>query len=347
MSSIRDVARHAGCSTSTVSRVINNRDAVDPATRKKVLESIDILGYKPNLVAQGLRVKKGNLIGLVVPSGTEHAFGAVIRHSLDIAHEKGYNIIVVNSHEDPDLEESYISDLLRRNINGIIFSRVSDESRIMPKIMNRNIPIVVIDRAFENEKVPHVVLDNYKAGYIAGEYLSALEHVDIACITGSMKITLCRERFNGFQQALSERGIELLNNNVYEGDFSFQSGLTAIRTLGCEGGCRFTAVFAMNDLMALGVMKGLHSSGLKVPDDVSVLGMDDLEFGNMVTPALSSIHYPFGDMVEQALNLLLMQIEEERLVNDTIILDPHVSVKESTETCRVTKKEMERIRDHE
>jgi LacI family transcriptional regulator len=213
--------------------------------------------------------------------------------------------------------------------------------------MNKNIPIVVIDRAFENEKVPHVVLDNYKAGYIAGEYLSALGHTDIACITGSMKITLCRERFSGFQQALNERGIELLKNNVYEGDFSFQSGLTAIRALGCEGGCRFTAVFAMNDLMALGVMKGLHSSGSSVPDDVSVLGMDDLEFGNMVTPALSSIHYPFRDMVEQALNLLLMQIEEERLVNDTIILDPRLSVKESTETCRVTQKEMERIRNHE
>lgn len=335
MPSIRDVARHAGCSTSTVSRVINERDAVDPLTRKNVQESIEVLGYKPNLVAQGLRVKKGNLIGLVVPSGTEHAFGEVIRHGLDIAHDKGYNIIVVNSHEDPDLEESYISNLLRRNINGIIFSRVSDESRIMPKIMNKKIPIVIIDRAFENEKVSHVVLDNYKAGYLAGEYLADLGHRDIACVTGHMKITLCRDRLNGFKSALRDKGLVLREKWIYEGNFSFSSGLTAVQNLGCSRGCEFTAVFAMNDLMALGVMKGLHISGMKVPKDVSVLGMDDLEFGNMVTPSLSSIHYPFKDMMEQAINLLLKQMEEEHLMNDTIVLEPGLTVKDSTGPARI------------
>ena len=334
MPSIRDVARHAGCSTSTVSRVINNRDAVDPETRKKVLKSIDILGYKPNLVAQGLRVKRGNIIGLAVPSVTEHAFGEVIRHAMDIAHAKGYNIIVVNSHEDPELEESYISDLLRRNINGIIFSRVSDESRIMSKIMNKNIPIVIIDRAFENEKVPHVVLNNYKAGYIAGEYLVDLGHRDLACVTGPMKIKLCRDRFNGFKSALKDRGISLPEEWVYEGDFSFKSGLTSVNNLGVSGRCGLSAVYAMNDLMALGLMKGLHNSGLMVPEDISVLGMDDLEFGNMVTPALSSIHYPFKDMVEKAISLLLKQIEEKRLMNDTIVLEPSLTVKESTVAVR-------------
>ncbi len=330
MPSIKDVAKHAVCSTSTVSRVINNRDAVDPETKKRVLQAIENLGYKPNLIAQGLRVKRGNLIGLVVPSGTEHAFGAIIKYGLDQAHKEGYNIIVVNSNEDPALEESYISDLLRRNINGIIFSRVSDESRIMPKILNKNIPIVVIDRAFENEKVPHVVLDNYKAGYLAGEYLSGLGHKKIACVTGPMKITLCRERLHGFQDALREKGINLAEQSLFEGDFSFTAGMRAVEKLYSQRDCDFTAVYAMNDLMALGVLKKVIGKGRRVPDDVSVLGMDDLEFGNMVTPSLSSIRYPFKELVENAIKLLLRQIKEERLIDDTIVLEPGLTIKEST-----------------
>jgi DNA-binding LacI/PurR family transcriptional regulator len=137
--------------------------------QKKVLKAIEDLGYKPNLIAQSLRVKSRNLIGMVVPASTSHAFSAIIQYAIDMVCKKGYNIIIVNSHENPELEENYIGDLLKRNINGIIFSRISDESRIMPKILTSNIAIVVIDRAFENEKVAHVILDNYKADYLAVE----------------------------------------------------------------------------------------------------------------------------------------------------------------------------------
>jgi LacI family transcriptional regulator len=333
MPSIRDVAQAVGCSTSTVSRVINNRDGVNPTTREKVLQAIEELEYKPNLVAQGLRVKRGNLIGLAVPESTTHAFSVLIQYIMDAAHRRGYNIIIVNSNENPDLEERFISDLLRRNINGIVFSRVSDESRIMPKILKHNIPIVVIDRALENERVSNVVLDNRKAGYLAGKHLVELKHRHITCVTGPMKIALCRERLKGFKESLDERGVVLPKGNIYEGNFKFDSGISAVRNFH-DRGIQYTALWALNDMMAFGALKELHRLALKVPEDISVLGMDDLEFGTMIVPPLSSIHYPFDELAEEAIDLLIRQIEGHALSTDTIMVQPSISIKESTGTCQ-------------
>jgi LacI family transcriptional regulator len=330
MPSIKDVARSAGCSTSTVSRVINNRDAVSPQTKKKVLDVIKKLDYKPNLVAQGLRVKRGNLIGLVVPEGSMQGFHFLIQYAMDAARKRGYNIIIVNTHENPDLEASYISDLLRRNINGIIFSRVSDESRIVSKIVETDIPIVVIDRAFENEKVSNVVLDNRKAGYLAGMHLGGLGHRDIACITGPLKkIGLCRERLRGFKEALNEQGIALRDNCILEGNLFFESGIRATQKL-LKSDCTFTALWAQNDMMGFGVLKELHRVGKCVPEHVSVMGMDDLEFGNMVIPSLTSIRNPFDQMVDRAMDILIHQINTGNSTPKTVVIEPTLSIKEST-----------------
>jgi LacI family transcriptional regulator len=329
MPSIKDVAKIAECSTSTVSRVINNRDAVSPQTKKRVLDAIDKLDYKPNLVAQGLRVKRGNLIGLVVPESTSHAFNVIIQYAMDAARKREYNIIIVNSHEDPDLEESFISDLLRRNINGIIFSRVSDESRIVSKIVKTDIPIVVVDRAFENEKVSNVVLDNRKAGYLAGSHLCNLGHREIACVTGPLKIALCRERLRGFRDALNEQGVTLHDNCIIEGNFIFESGIRAIQKL-LHTNCNFTAVWTQNDMMGFGALKELYRMNMCVPEQVSVIGMDDLEFGNMVIPPLTSIHYPFDELVDRAMDLLINQINEGYNKTETVIIEPKLTIKEST-----------------
>ena len=171
MTGIKDIAQVVGCSISTVSRVINDRDGVDPRTRKKILEVIDRMDFTPNLTAQGLRVKKGRLIGVAIPTSTVGAFSVVVQYALEAASSHGFNVVLVNSHEDPDLEETLINSLLRREINGVMLTRVSDESKIVTKIVNRNIPIVVIDRAFAHEKVSNVVLDNYRAGCMAAEHL--------------------------------------------------------------------------------------------------------------------------------------------------------------------------------
>jgi DNA-binding LacI/PurR family transcriptional regulator len=326
--SIRDVAESAGCSTSTVSRVINNRDAVDPQTRKKVLEAIDFLGYKPNLLAQGLRVKKGNLLGVVIPEDLE-PFRSMIISSISSAQQHGFNVIVGCVNNDPEIEAQIIDDLIRRHINGIIFSRVSDESRVLHKVTTKDVPIVIIDRSFEREEIPSVILDNYEVGRIAAEHFISLHHREIGCVTGSRKIELVRERFQGFEDRLKESGITLPRENIFEGDFYFQAGIDAVDYF--IGRSIFpTAIWALNDEMAYGVMKGLSRNGYSVPSDVSVMGMDDIDFSEMITPSLTTIHYPIEEMAEKAVDMIVALQAREGLETPLVKLQPKLVVREST-----------------
>jgi len=329
MASIKDIARVVGCSISTVSRVINDRDGVDPLTRKRVQEAIDRLEYVPNLTAQGLRAKRGRLIGVAIPNSTVGAFSVVVQFALEAAYSQGFNVVLVNSHDDPDLEETLIKSLLSREINGVMLTRVSDESKIVTKIVKRNIPIVVIDRAFEHENVSNVVLDNHRAGCMAAEHLLELGHRRIACITGPLKILLSRERLRGFQSTLAERGVGLPPSHLYEGNFLYQTGILGVQALR-EQGASYTALWAMNDLMGFGAMRALHERGMRVPEDVSVLGMDDLEIAEMVSPPLTTIHYPIKELVERAMELLISQINSSEVRSETIVLEPSMTVRGST-----------------
>ena len=329
MTSIRDIARAVGCSISTVSRVINDRDGVASLTRKRVLETIERLEFVPNLTAQGLRVKKGRLIGVAIPNSTVGVFSVVVQYALEAAYSQGFNIVLVNSHDDPDREETLIKSLLSREINGVMLTRVSDESKIVTKIVKRNIPIVVIDRAFEHENVSNVVLDNYRAGCMAAEHLLKLGHRRIACITGPLKITLSRERLKGFQSTLAEHGVQLPPSHLWEGNFLYQTGIEGVNALR-EQGASYTALWAMNDLMGFGAMRALQEKGIRVPEDVSVLGMDDLEVAEMVSPPLTTIHYPIKKLVESAMELLITQINSSEVGSETIVLEPSMTVRSST-----------------
>lgn len=327
--SIKDVAQMAGCSTSTVSRVLNNRDAVDPETRQRVLKAIESLDYKPNLVATGLRVKKGNLIALVVPETVSHSFSYIIHFTMESARRCGYHVIFGDTRDDPDVEEAFIDDLLRRHINGIIFSRVSDESRIMPKLIKRRIPFVVVDRTLEQEGVPSVVLDNAAAGRLAAEHLTGLGHRKVACITGPLKIGLCRDRLHGFRSALEARSVPFTSADVYEGDFKFQSGVDAVRSL-LRRDRGYSAVWTQNDMMAFGVLRELRSENRRVPEEVSVVGMDDMDFCDFVVPALTSVHQPFDQMAAKAVELIVRLNDEEAVGQETVILNPSFTLRSST-----------------
>jgi LacI family transcriptional regulator len=260
------------------------------------------------------------------------AFSVVVQYALEAAYSQGFNVVLVNSHDDPDLEETLIKSLLSREINGVMLTRVSDESKIVTRIVKSNIPIVVIDRAFEHENVSNVVLDNHRAGCMAAEHFLSLGHRRIACITGPLKISLSRERLKGFQSTLAERGIALPPSHLYEGNFLYQTGLQGVQELR-EQGATYTALWAMNDLMGFGAMRALYEKGVKVPEDVSVLGMDDLEIAEMVTPPLTTIHYPIKELVERAMELLISQISSREVRSETIVLEPGMTVRRSTMRC--------------
>jgi DNA-binding LacI/PurR family transcriptional regulator len=329
MASIKDVAKLSGVSVSTVSRVINRGADVDNRTRDRVLAAIAKLEYKPNLLAKGLRGKKGNIIGLIVPEILDHAFVSIVDSTIDTAHENGYNVIVGSTHNDPDLEEKFIDDLLRRNVNGIVFSRVSDESRVLKKIQKMNVPIVIIDRALEKEGIPSVVLDNYEAGRLSAQHLVELGHREVRCVTGSLKISLCRDRLRGFKDVLRENGLECPDADTVEGDFKFKSGMDAVDRF-CEDGKRFSAVWAQNDMMALGIIKRCLTKGMRIPEEVSVVGMDDISICEYIAPSLTTIHYPFKEMCEKAFELIVRQNGEGGPEDAIALLEPYLVKRDST-----------------
>lgn len=332
MSSMKDVAKLAGVSPSTVSRVINQNIPVGEQTKARVNEAIRKLHYKPNLLAKGLRVRSGHVIGLVVPEFIPlHAFANIIKYVEECAHQYDFNLILGNHHDNPDIEEQFIDSLIRRSVDGIIFSRVSDESRVLRILHERNIPIVVIDRVLEDESVPRVVLNNSRAGELAAEHLVSLGHRQIACISGPLNIGLCRERIKGFKHVLMEHGIEFSDDLIFEGDFKLEGGMTGVDVL-LRNHKDITGIWAHNDLMAAGVLKELHKRAVNVPDDMSIIGMDDVSLASIVTPALTTIKQPFKEMSGKAVEMIMRQKEGESLSDKTIMLEPELVVRETTAT---------------
>jgi LacI family transcriptional regulator len=328
---MKDVAKLAGVSTSTVSRVISKTMFVDDKTKARVEAAIKKVNYRPNLVARGLRSKSGNLIGLLVPEVIHTTFAFFIKYIEESVARYGFNLILCNTHNDPETEELFIDSLLRRNVDGIIFSRVSDKSRVLRILENTNVPIVVIDRALGSEDVhiPAVLLDNFKAGCLAAEYLVSCGHTEIACITGPLDIRLSRDRLDGFRATLEKHSIDLKNELVCEGDFKFDSGKKAADYL-MAAKKRFSAVWAQSDLMAIGVMREFSRLGFSLPDDLSVIGMDNTNLVEMVTPTLTTIAQPFQEMCDTAVDLIMRKISDgEDILYKRIVLDPVLMVRES------------------
>ncbi len=330
MSSMKDVAKLAGVSSSTVSRVINQNIPVDEQTKKRVDAAIKKLNYRPNLLAKGLRLRSSHFIGLVVPEFIPlHAFANIIKYTEESAVRHDFSLILGNHHDNPDIEEQFIDSLIRRNVDGIIFSRVSDESRVLRILHERNIPIVVIDRVLEDENVPSVVLNNYHAGELAAEHLVNLGHKHVACISGPLNIRLCRERIKGFRRVLTEHDIAFGDDLIYEGDFKLEGGMKGTEAL-LRNHKEITGIWAHNDVMAAGVIKELDKNGINVPENISVIGMDDVSLATIMTPALTTIEQPFKEMSEKAVEMIVMQKEGKLLSDKTIIVEPSLIVRETT-----------------
>lgn len=326
---MKDVAKLAGVSVSTVSRVINGTIPVDDATREKVEEAIRKMNFKPNLLARGLRAKSGHMIGLAVPEILHQTFAYFVKYTEECALEQGYNLILGNTHNDPEVEERFIDSLLQRNIDGIIFSRVSDKSRMLHIVDRTEVPIVVLDRALDVEDVPTVILDNYRAGELAGDHLVSLGHTNIGCITGPLDISLSRERLNGFKSALYRRGVDLPDSHVFEGDFKYESGVESMKKL-LETGTRVTAIWAQSDLMAIGALNVLRKKDIPVPGEISIMGMDNISFSEIKVPALTTIAQPYREMCSAAVEMILMQKEGRKLDQTKQVLSPQLIVREST-----------------
>lgn len=329
MPSIKDIARIAGVSVTTVSRVLADHPLVGKLTRARVQRAISATNYRPNLLAQGLRSGSGNVIGLVVPEILHETFATFIRCTERSCSELGIGLMVGNTGGNPEAERAFLDDLLRRRVDGIIFSRVSDRSRVIDCIEQSNIPVVILDRFLEHEDIPTVVLDNQLAGSIAAEHLVGLGHRSIGVVTGPLDIALCRERHRGFTATLWKHGLRLPASNVFEGDFTAESGRAAARAF-IDRRMPITALWCHNDLMAVGAMHALVRHRFRIPEDLSVMGMDDIPLCQLSNPTLTTVTQPFDEMCRRAVRLIVDLRSKRPLDERRIVLAPGIITRESS-----------------
>lgn len=307
MPTIREVAEQAQVSVATVSHVINRTRFVDPETQERVHQAIKTLGYRPNLLARSLRRRETHTIGLLVPDNANPFFAEFARVVEDAGFAQGYSVILCNSDRSETKEETYVDVLLAKQVDGLIVISSTDRVDLLQRVIDVGVPLVVFDRNLADLSVSQVLVANEEGGYLAGKYLVGLGHRRFACIGGPSDANPSWGRVLGFTRALREAGITLPPEAIVPGDFRYAGGEAGMHTL-FDRALDFTALFAANDLMAIGAMITLQRAGLRVPADVSVIGFDNILQGANMIPALTTIEQPVNELGQATVRLLLDQI---------------------------------------
>lgn len=328
---IEDVAKLAGVSKATVSKVLNNTAKISVGLRKQVEEVAQKLRYRPSQIARSLKNKRTRSIGLVLPSVTDPFFAEIVRGVYKLVAEKGYMIILCDSAEDIQTEFSYIQLLEDVWVDGIIFSGVRGESSEDEQIgilYDKGFPVVLVDREVESRFINTVVIDDKKAAFEATKYCLEMGHKKVGFVAGPLDTRIFLRRLEGYKKALQSFGLEVDQKLIQEGDLSAQSGKFAVKQLlNCKK--RPTVIFACTDMMAIGALKEIKQRRLNVPKDISLVGFDDIPLASLVTPSLTTIHASGYEMGAKAAKLLIEQIEGEDTSRSKVILETRLVIRES------------------
>jgi len=326
MPSIKDVALAAGVSTATVSRVLANKSRIKDETRQRVLDSIEQLNYRPNLIARSLRAQKSAKIGLVVSDIRNPFFTAIGRAVEDAAYEQGYSVLMCNTDENPDKEEMYLNLLHDENVAGIIFSPTQQFSAGL-KSYTSNIPFVIIDRSVESRDVDMVLLDNVAAAHELTMHLIENGYKKLAGLFGDASTT-GRERNRGFNKALKEHQLSPIAVHFIAPRIK-QGYETTMALLKQERG-NVDAIFTSNSLLTAGAFQAIRDSQLTVPDDVALVGFDETTWGALVDPPITLIAQPTEEIGRTATELLFQRIDEPHRLPKTVTLKGRLLVNGSS-----------------
>jgi LacI family transcriptional regulator len=327
---IKDVAREAGVSYSTVSRVINNFEYVHPETRKKVLKTMDRLEYVVNQQARGLVKGQSRVIGLLIHAFDTSYMGEVLRGINDTLVEAEYDLLLYTTHRQKEREATYVANITQGLADGLLLVLPRGPDRYLKTLCRRKFPFVLIDHRADSADVNAVTATNWQGAYEAIEHLVELGHQRIGFITGDMKAKCSQERLRGYKDALRAHQIDFEPALVRNGDFFQPAGFDATTAL-LELERPPTAIFSSNDLMAFGAVEAVLKMGYSVPRDVSIVGFDNIAQSAVMHPQLTTVHQPLRDMGRTAAELLLSAIMDATdFEAHCVELPTHLIVRQST-----------------
>jgi LacI family transcriptional regulator len=325
---IKDVAREAGVSLGTASQALRDSPAVRDATRRRVRAVATRLRYQPSAVARGLVTRRTHTVGLLISDIANPFFIRAVRAVEDAAQENGYNVILCNTDEDPAKETQYLRVLMEKRVDGIILATTAGSLPAVREVRWRRIPLVLFDRELPQVATDTVKVDSVRGGQLATEHLLQLGHRRIAIIHGPVVRSTGAERLEGYLLALRTAGVPPDPALIREGNFKQDSGRDLARQL-LDLVPPPTALFCTNNLMTVGALQTLGERGIRIPQDLSLVGYDDMEWWTLTHPPLTTVGQPVYELGREAMRLLLAQIEARRRRPQRVILKPELLTRES------------------
>lgn len=303
---IKEIAKEAGVSIATVSMILNNKDKnITNATRMRVLDVVKKHNYVPNAMAGSLITQRTHLVGLILPDITNPFFPGIARGAEDKANESGYSIIFCNTDDKLEVEEKYIETLTKKMADGIIIAHSSNSEKMSEILERCKVPIILIDRDFYSNNIRgKVLVNNYEGAYKGVTYLINNGYKKVAYLSGSLKTRTAQDRLEGYKKALTDNNIKYNKTLVKHGEYRIEWGRDGVKELLSEQeNC--DAIFCGNDLIAIGAIKELKEKGYNIPEDIGVMGFDDIYLAGLVEPSLTTVRQPNYKMGYKAMELLL------------------------------------------
>ena len=332
----KQIAEAAGVSVGTVSHVLNGSATVSEKLRKRVEEVIRRLDYQPSQLARGLRGRTTVLLGVIIPDITNPYFPNLVRGVEDIAYKEGFRLVLCNADNNSAKELNYFNDLRSFNPAGILVIP-SERSQIGRSAAHKDVQIIFVDRCPSWWKGDSVIANNEDGGYQVGRYLAKMGHTSLAAISGPSHIETARDRIMGFRRGLAEAGIRLPARCVQEAQFNTEGGFAAAQQL-LSLNPRPTAIFASSDMLAIGALEAVRVRKLRCPDDVSIVGFDDLDFTRLSEPALTTIFQPGYHIGSLACELLLDRVRGASHPPEQKILTTELRIRNSVRALASNKK---------
>jgi LacI family transcriptional regulator len=327
--SIRDVAERAGVSVTTVSHALNNTRHVSPDARAKVEEAAHALGYVPSEVARGLKHNTTRTLGMLVPSNSNPYFAEIIRGVEHGCYAAGYGLLLCNSNDEPERQADHLRLLAERRVDGLVLVASGDDAQIVEHCRGLRLPLVLLDREIEGIEADLIEVDHAAGGELATAHLLGLGHARVACIGGPANLQPSRQREAGWRRALARAEVRPRADELARGDFGPQGGAMAMRAL-LHRRRPPSAVFVCNDMMAIGALHAAHAEGVRVPEDLSIVGFDDIELAAYTQPPLTTVAQPKEAIGTGAAGLLLERIRAGRRELARTVLQPELRVRGST-----------------